>query len=67
MSKNRLGLRRSGGSPGTGRVQGLAAGRAGGLAPGRNVQRPYLPDTPQDNVRDGRNTGRVSKPGSKKK
>jgi hypothetical protein len=67
MSKNRLGLRRSGGSPGTGRVQGLGAGRAGGLAPDIHLKRPYLPDAPQDNVRDGRNTGRVSKPGTKKK
>ncbi len=52
MSKNRLGLRRSGGGGGTPRVGGLAKGRAGGLAPNFHLKRPYLPDSPQDAVRD---------------
>ncbi len=65
MSKHKLGLRRSGGGGGTSRVGGLGAGRTGGLAPGMNVERPYLPDTPQDNNRDSANTGRVKGLGSK--
>lgn len=59
MSKNKLGLRRSGGGGGTSRVGGLASGRTGGLAPNQHLRRPYLPDTPQDNSRDSANTGRV--------
>jgi hypothetical protein len=65
MSKNRLGLRRSGGGGGK---TGLGLRRAGsGLASGKDVKRPYLPDAPQDNSRDSSKTGRVSKPGTKKK
>jgi hypothetical protein len=45
MSKNRLGLRRSGGGGGSSRVGGLAAGKTGGLAPNAHLRRPYLPDT----------------------
>lgn len=60
MGKNKLGLRRSGGSGGTRRVGGLAAGKAGGLAPNQHLRRPYLPETPQDNIRDSKSTGRVS-------
>jgi hypothetical protein len=59
MSKNRLGLRRSGGGGGSSRVGGLAAGKTGGLAANAHLKRPYLPDTPQDNNRDSANTGRV--------
>jgi hypothetical protein len=65
MSKNRLGLRRSGGGGGTSRVGGLAAGKTGGLAPTAHLKRPYLPDTPQDNNRDSASTGRVHGLGSK--
>jgi hypothetical protein len=65
MSKNRLGLRRSGGGGGTSRVGGLAAGKTGGLAPNMHLKRPYLPDTPQENNRDSASTGRVSGLGSK--
>jgi hypothetical protein len=53
VSKNKLGLRRSSGSkPKNPRVGGVATGRAGGLAPGMNVERPYLPDSEQDSNRD---------------
>jgi hypothetical protein len=63
MSKNKLGLHRSGGAPsGTSRISsGQTRLRGNGLAPNIHLKRPYLPDVPQDNVRDGRNTGRVDK------
>jgi hypothetical protein len=62
MSKNKLGLRRSGGGrSGTPRISGQTQLGGHGLHAGANVKRPYLPDTPQDNVRDSRNTGRVDK------
>jgi hypothetical protein len=65
MSKNRLGLRRSGGGGGK---TGLGLRRAGsGLAPGADLKRPYLPDAPQDNARDSSKTGRVSGLRGKKK
>lgn len=60
MGKHHLGLRRSGSGGGTSRVGGLAAGKTGGLAPNIHLKRPYLPDTPQDNIRDSKTTGRVS-------
>jgi hypothetical protein len=66
MGKNHLGLRRSGGGGGgTSRVGGLAAGKTGGLAPIVHLKRPYQPETPQDAIRDGANTGRVHGLGSK--
>ena len=52
MSKNRLGLRRSSGSPKSPRVGGLAAGRGGGLAPDMHLRRPYLPESPQEQTMD---------------
>jgi hypothetical protein len=66
MSKNRLGMRRSGGGGGTSRISGLTHS-PGGLAPGQNVLRPYMTDTPQDNVRDSSKTSRISGLGTKKK
>jgi hypothetical protein len=65
MSKNKLGLRRARGGGGTSRISGLAAGRTGGLAPNVHLKRPYQPEMPQQNVRDGANTGRVKGLGAK--
>jgi len=52
MGKNHLGMRRSGGGGGTSRVQGVAKGRGGPLAPDIHLKRPYLPETPQENAVD---------------
>ena len=60
-------MRRSGGGGGRSRIGGLAAGRGGPLAPDIHLKRPYLPETPQDNVRDAdAESSRVSKVGRKK-
>jgi hypothetical protein len=60
MAKNKLGLRRSGGGKsGTPRVSSHGAQGGHGLAPDMHLKRPYLPDTPQDNVRDADNSGRI--------
>lgn len=60
MAKNKLGLRRSGGGKsGTSRVSSGGAQGGHGLAPDMHLKRPYLPDGPQDNVRDAGKSKRV--------
>ena len=67
MGKHHLGLRRSGGggsNSGAGRISGLHGLRGADTTASRRRRAAYLPDSPEQHVRDAANTGRVHGLGS---